>query len=64
VSFNCNSRSFGVVQEKGSCFFKNNMELKRELKRHLMLNLAVRVLTTYHINIPLEKVDGIKKKEY
>jgi hypothetical protein len=43
-------------------YFKNNRELKWEMRRHLMLNLAVHVLTTYHINIPFKKkVDGIKK---
>jgi len=45
-------------------YFRNNTELKREMKRHLILNLAVRVLTTYPINIPFKKkVDGIKKKD-
>jgi len=37
------------------------MELKRKLKRHLMLNLAVHVLTTYHINILLKKSRRNKK---
>lgn len=43
--------------------FKNNTELKRELKRHLMLNLAVHVLTTYPINIPLKKKKRRDKKK-
>jgi len=59
VNFHCNS--LVLYRKRILVYFKNNKELNRGLKRHLMLNLAVPVLTTYHINIPFKKMDGIKK---